>query len=333
MTHAFFKALLFLSAGSIIHALDGEQDIRKMGGLRNHIPKTALTFYIGALAIAGIPPLAGFWSKDEILGQAFKSGHIFLWLLGMTGALMTAFYMFRLVYLTFYGESRLDPHVVKHVHESPYVMVVPLILLAGLSVVGGLVPGFPPESGWIHRFLGTAAGGHAEAHALGALDGFLMLLSVVVGVAGWGLARWIYISSPPSLAAGLAERWRGFHQLLLNKYWVDEMYDALVVNPTKRLGQLSGNFDDRIIDGAVRGVGRMTDLGAAFSTGCEKYVIYGFLNFMAYSNHVAAAVFRRLQTGLVHHYAAIIIGGLFLLVHLFLLFGFNTNVFGLIAFR
>ncbi len=333
MTHAFFKALLFLSAGSVIHALGGEQDIRKMGGLRKHIPKTALTFYIGALAIAGIPPLAGFWSKDEILGQAFKSGHLFLWLLAITCALMTAFYMFRLVYLTFYGQSRLDPHVAQHVHESPNVMVMPLILLAGLSILGGLVPGFPPESGWIHHFLGPASGAHEEAHAFGTLDGVLMLLSVVVGVAGWRLAKWIYVSSPPTLAAGLAERWRSLYNLLLNKYGVDELYDAIVVNPTKRLGQLSGNFDDRVIDGAVRAVGRMTDLGAAFSTWVEKYVIYGVLNLMAYSNHLAAAIFRKLQTGLVHHYAAIIIGGLFLLVHLFLLFGFNKNVFGLIAFR
>jgi NADH-quinone oxidoreductase subunit L len=333
MTHAFFKALLFLSAGSVIHALEGEQDILKMGGLRQHIPKTALTFYIGALAIAGIPPLAGFWSKDEILGQAFKSGHQFLWLLGVTCALMTAFYMFRLVYLTFYGQSRLDPHVARHVHESPNVMVMPLILLAGLSVLGGLVPGFPPESGWIHHFLGPATGAHEEAHAFGALDGFLMLLSVVVGVAGWGLARWIYISNPPTLAAGLAERWRRLYSLLLNKYWVDELYDAVVVNPTKQWSLYFGKFDDRVVDGAVRGVGRMTDLGAALSTWFEKYVIYGFLNFAAYSNHVTAAIFRRLQTGLVHHYAAIIIAGLFLLVHLFLLFGFNKNVFGLIAFR
>jgi NADH-quinone oxidoreductase subunit L len=332
MTHAFFKALLFLSAGSVIHALGGEQDIRKMGGLRGLIPKTAATFYIGALAIAGIPPLAGFWSKDEILVQAFKSGHMVLWVLGVTGAVMTAFYMFRLVYLTFYGESRVDRHILQHLHESPGVMVIPLILLAGLSILGGLIPGFPPEAGWIHHFLGISAA-EGEAHGFGGLDGFLMMLSVVVGLAGWGMARWIYVLSPPALATGLAERWRGLHNVLLNKYWVDELYDALVVNPAKRLGQFSGNFDDRVIDGVVRAVARMTDLGAAFSTGFEKYVIYGFVNFTAYSNHVAAAIFRRLQTGLVHHYAAIIIAGLFLLVHLFLLFGFNTNLLGLVALR
>jgi NADH-quinone oxidoreductase subunit L len=246
---------------------------------------------------------------------------------------MTAFYMFRLVYLTFYGQSRLDPHVAQHVHESPNVMVMPLILLAGLSVLGGLLPGFPPESGWIHRFLGPAAGAHEEAHAFGTVDTVLMLISVAVGVAGWGLAKWIYVSRPPALAAGLTERWRRLYHLLLNKYWVDELYDAVVVNPTKRWGERFGDFDDRVIDGAVRGVGRMTDLGAAFSTWVEKYVIYGMLNLTAYSNHITAAVFRRLQTGLVHHYAAIIIGGIFLLVHLFLLFGFNKNVFGLIAFR
>ena len=118
-----------------------------MGGLRKHIPKTATNFYIGALAIAGIPPLAGFWSKDEILGMVFKSGHFFLGLIGLAAAFMTAFYMFRLVYLTFYGESRIEPQVAQGIHESPNVMTIPLIVLAILSVFGGLVPGFPPESG------------------------------------------------------------------------------------------------------------------------------------------------------------------------------------------
>ncbi len=226
----------------------------------------------------------------------------------------------------------MDSHVAAHIHESPNVMVIPLILLAGLSLVGGLVPGFPPESGWIHHFLGSTVG-LSEAHHFGALDFILMGVSVAVGLAGWGIARWIYVMRPPSLAEGLAARWRGVYQLLLNKYWVDEIYDAAVVNPTKRLGQASGKFDDRVVDGVVRAVGGMTQLGAALSTAIEKYVIYGVLNLTAYTNHVAAAILRRLQTGMVHHYAAIIIGGIFLLVHLFLLLGLNSDILYRLAGR
>ncbi|MFQ6110725.1 MAG: NADH-quinone oxidoreductase subunit L, partial [Nitrospinota bacterium] len=219
LTHAFFKGLLFLASGSVIHALSGEQDMRRMGALRPHLPRTAVTFYIGALAIAGIPPFAGFWSKDEILAHTFKSGHYVLWVMGVVAALMTAFYMFRLIYMTFYGQDRVTEHAKAHLHESPGIMTWPLITLAILSVVGGIIPGFPPEGGWIHRFLSEsiaggygAEGGHAggstlvslahaaeangggEIHFLGLtpLDWGLTLLSVGVGVTGWLLARYAY---------------------------------------------------------------------------------------------------------------------------------------------
>jgi NADH-quinone oxidoreductase subunit L len=158
MTHAFFKALLFLSAGSVIHALGGEQDIRKMGGLSTRIPWTHRLFLIGTIAIAGLPPLAGFWSKDEIMAHAFTNQHYLLYCLAAAGALMTSFYMFRLTYLTFYGSSRMDHHTEEHVHESPMVMIAPLVVLAFLSGVGGLVLGFPPEHGWLHGFLASVVG-------------------------------------------------------------------------------------------------------------------------------------------------------------------------------
>jgi NADH-quinone oxidoreductase subunit L len=331
VTHAFFKALLFLSAGSVIHAMGGEQDMRKMGGLAKRLPKTTAVFIIGALALAGIPPLAGFWSKDEIMGAAFRHGPLVLWIMGPITAAMTAFYMFRQVYMTFYGSSRMDSEVEHHLHESPNVMIYPLIVLAALSLLGGLLLGFPPEGGWIHHFLGMVAGA-GEVHVFGTIDIVLMVLSAGVALAGWMMARQIYLKRPEA-ADSLASRFATAHTVLYNKYWVDELYDAIVVNPTKRWSQRFGNFDDRVIDGAVRAVGQLTDLGAALSTWFEKYVIYGLLNFTGFLNHVAAAVFRRLQTGLVHHYAAMIIGGLFILIHLFLLFGFNINVFGMVAFH
>src|SRR5574341_776186 len=201
MTHAFFKALLFLSAGSVIHALSGEQDIRKMGGLKHKIPWTHWLFFIGTVAIAGIPPLAGFWSKDEIMAHAFTHHYYVLYGMAAIGAFLTAFYMFRLAYLTFYGPSRMDHHTEEHVHESPMVMVGPLAMLGGLSLVGGFL-GFPPEQGWFHRFLAPVAssGGDHEA-AIGVV---LTLMGIATGIAflGWGLAHYLYSMRPST-----AERW------------------------------------------------------------------------------------------------------------------------------
>ncbi|MBI5042311.1 MAG: NADH-quinone oxidoreductase subunit L, partial [Nitrospirae bacterium] len=156
-THAFFKALLFLGSGSVIHAMAGEHDMRKMGGLYPHMKTTAITFWIASLAIAGIPPLAGFWSKDEILHEVFKGGHTMLYVIGISTALLTAFYMFRLIFMTFHGKSRVDKHVAEHLHESPAVMTYPLIILAVLSIIAGFI-GYPPEHGFIHKLLGPAVG-------------------------------------------------------------------------------------------------------------------------------------------------------------------------------
>jgi NADH-quinone oxidoreductase subunit L len=318
VTHAFFKALLFLGSGSVIHALSGEQDIRKMGGLKTEIPVTTATFLIGTIAIAGIPPLAGFWSKDEILGMAFKGDHQLLWLIGMTGAFMTSFYMFRLFYLTFAGTTRMDPEVAHHVHESPKVMTVPLMVLAGLSLLGGLILGFPPENGLLHHFLApvVAVEGAEAHHGFGAIDVVLMVASVLIAVAGWWLAYTMYVRKP-EMAEAWGARFHGAHRLLLNKYWVDELYDALVVEPSKRLSQAWAWFDNTVIDGLVRGVAATAQGGAWLSTWIEKYVLYAFLNVIGYSNHLGARAFRRLQTGFVHHYALIIVVGLAILAYVF----------------
>jgi NADH-quinone oxidoreductase subunit L len=311
MTHAFFKALLFLSAGSVIHALSGEQDIRKMGGLSSKIPWTYRVFLIGTIAIAGIPPLAGFWSKDEILAHAFTHGHYLLYGMAAIGALLTSFYMFRLTYLTFYGTSRLDHHTAEHVHESPMVMVGPLMALGVLSIFGGLL-GFPPEHGWLHGFLAPVAGAGAEHTASADLVLTLMMVATGIALLGWGVAHYFYsvdLSAPDRLAA----KFQAAYQTLLDKYYVDELYDRLFVEPTKKLGELLDWFDRTVIDGLVRGVAQMAEMGAAGSTWMEKYVIYSGLNVIGYGNHRIARQWRQLQSGMVQHYAAILVAGLFLL--------------------
>ncbi len=319
MTHAFFKALLFLAAGSVIHAVSGEQDIRKMGGLKSKIPWTHGLFLVGTLAIAGIFPLAGFWSKDEIMAHAFVHGRYVLYAFAAVAAALTSFYMFRLTYLTFYGRSRVDPHVASHIHESPGVMIGPLTVLGVLSVVGGF-PGVPPEDGWFHHFLrpvATAVGVDVHHPSLGLLVG-LMAVATVIALLGWGVAHYLY-SARPEAAGRLSEKAPAAYTWLLNKYYVDEFYDATVVEPMKRLGVVWDWLDRTVIDGVVRGVGQMTEAGSALSTAIEKYVIYGSLNVLGYGNHLAARSWRKLQTGKVNHYAALIVAGLFLLVHLILL--------------
>ena len=321
MTHAFFKALLFMGAGSVVHALSGEQDIRKMGGLWSKIPVTAWTFFIGAIAISGIPPLAGFWSKDEILAGVFKGGHFVLWGLGTFTAFLTAFYMFRLFYLTFHGQSRVEQEAMNHLRESPKIMTHPLVILAILSVMGGMVMGFPLEGGWIHHYLGPVAGGE-EHHGFSILDITLMGISILVAVGGWVLARNWY-REPSEIPKTLSEKYAGLYHLLLNKYWVDEFYDRFVVRASQIWGKVLWLFDQKAVDGIVRGVAGMTHGGAFISNWIEKNIIYGFLNLIAYFNHLSASFLRMLQTGLVHHYAALIVLGLFILINVFLLFTFQ----------
>ncbi len=329
MTHAFFKALLFLSAGSVIHALGGEQDIRKMGGLKSKIPTTHAVFLVGTLAIAGIFPLAGFWSKDEIMGHAFVHHHYVLYAMAAIGAFLTAFYMFRLTYLTFYGTSRVDHHTAEHIHESPMIMLGPLVVLAGLSIVGGF-PGVPPENGWFHHFLHPVAAikGAEEEHVAVSVILGLMGVATAIALAGWGLAHYLY-SVRPEKADQWAASASGAYTTLLNKYYVDELYDWLWVEPTKKLGRAWDWFDRTILDGIIRGIGAGTHLSSAAVVWVENHVIYGGLNVVGYANHLAARAWRKLQTGMVHHYAAIIIAGLFILVHLVLVFWSGSKGLGL----
>jgi len=253
VTHAFFKALLFLCAGSVIHALGGEQDIRKMGGLAPKMAATTLTFLVAAVAIAGIPPFAGFFSKDEILAAAWHSGHRTIWLLGLGGALMTAFYIFRLVFLTFFGSPRMSREAARHLHESPRVMTFPLWVLAILAATAGII-GIPSRHGTtFERFLapvflhGGATGGHAPSMRL-------LVISVASGIAGILIAWAVYVRRPMNPARIGVPR-NPLHRLLLAKYYVDELYGALIVQPIYRLSlACAGVFDLRVIDGAVNGI-------------------------------------------------------------------------------
>jgi NADH-quinone oxidoreductase subunit L len=263
MTHAFFKALLFLGAGSAIHGLSGEQDLRKMGGLRRHMPVTAWTFLIAALANAGIFPLAGFWSKDEILYGAFAGGHLGVWALGAGGAFLTGFYMLRCYYLAFEGPSRAEGHG-RHAHESPPVMTVPLAILALCAVVVGFV-GVPPEHGAYHRFVEpvfTAAGGAAPHSALvGEIP--MALASLAIAVAGIVVATQFYLRRR-ELPDQWAARYPTAYRVLLHKYYVDELYDALFVEPIRRLAMWCWRrFDEPVVDGSVNGVGALVRAGSA----------------------------------------------------------------------
>ena len=256
MTHAFFKALLFLGAGSVIHAMHHEQDIMNMGGLRKKLPITHITFLIGCLAIAGIPPFAGFFSKDEILTAALMKSPI-LYVLGVMTSLMTAFYMFRLYFLTFSGSFRGTHEQEHHLHESPFAMTFPLIVLAALSVVGGWVgiPALFAENAHIlSSYLSPVLGSHAEeghqlSHSLEwALMGILLSLIVVAIL----FSRRLFGSNFKS--ENTTEGLSGF---LANKWYVDEFYETIVIKPLDRLAAFLGSVvDNKIIDGLVNGVGK-----------------------------------------------------------------------------
>ncbi len=267
MTHAFFKALLFLGAGSVIHAMSDEQYMRRMGGLSSRLPFTHGTMAVATLAIAGVPFLAGFFSKDEILHAAWASGHKGIWLAGIVGACLTAFYMTRLYVLTFRGPSRLSHEAEHHLHESPPSMIVPLVVLAVLSVVGGYV-GMPFQQGgnafetWLHPVL--SAGGHAAHHEVSrGVEWLLILLSVGVALLGIVLSLRSYLWNPAT-ATALQTRFAGLHRLLVNKYWVDEVYDAVLVRPFVGISEWMWRFwDAKVVDGLVNGVGTTLEGGSA----------------------------------------------------------------------
>jgi NADH-quinone oxidoreductase subunit L len=289
-THAFFKALLFLGSGAVIHALAGEQDLRRMGGLKNDLPITYWTFLAGTLAIAGFPFLSGFFSKDELLYRAFSNGHPYLWFFASVASLLTACYMFRLFFLTFHGTRADAPGAADggahaghggHLHDAPRPMAIALVVLAIGAVVAGYVgvPAVLGGSNAIEHFLEPsftvgAAGGEGEAGAAehggaraateatpeagghAALEGQLMATSTVVALTGIGLG-WLFFLKRRDLADAAAARFRGLHRLLLNKYFVDEVYDAAIVQPVRIVSEqaLWKGVDAAVIDGAVNGAG------------------------------------------------------------------------------
>ncbi len=296
MTHAFFKALLFLGAGSVMHALAGELDMRKMGALKPHLPRTYWTFLIATLAISGIFPFAGFFSKDEILWKALTQGGIGFWIIGAVAAFMTATYMFRAVFMTFHGKSRVDSHAAHHLHESPGMMTVPLMILAVLSVVGGFI-GFPIIAGWnkFYDFLAPvfpqAAAGEGVHHAV-SFEVAMMVVSMVIAVVGIILAYKMYIQNP-DLPDRVAQRSEPLYSLVANKYWVDEIYNWVFVGPLIRLSVfLWRKVDELLVDGIVNGVG-------AFARGGSEVV-------------------KRLETGNIQSYGLSILVGIVIMVGYFL---------------
>ena len=292
VTHAFFKALLFLGAGSVIHGLQGEQDLRKMGGLAPRMLITTLTFFTGALGLSGVPPLAGFFSKDEILGAAFHEGHRVVWALLVIGAFMTAFYTFRLFFLAFLGGPRMSHEVAHHVHESPAVMTVPLIVLAALTWVAGLALGVPSAHGTVFaRFLAPVLPIHETGQGGGAAFA-LAIFSALVAVGGVLLA-WVMYGLRPVRGEAIGVARNPVHALLLKKYYVDELYDALFVQPLIRLSRWCARaFDLAVIDGIVNGVARLV---VAWAAGM-----------------------RRIQTGFVMNYALGILVGAVAVIAFFL---------------
>ena len=259
-THAFFKALLFLAAGSVIHGLQGEQDLRKMGGLRKHLPVTFITFLIGVLAISGIPPFAGFFSKDEILAHAFADSPV-VWGLALLTSLLTVFYMFRLLFLTFSGQTRASHDVIHHIHESPKNMTIPLMVLAGLSVVGGFmgVPEVLGGSDWIGEFLSPVFAKSQTilvAHHLEHGTEFNLMLTVIgLTLVAIGIAYFVYVKKATVPAPEIAEL-GAVHNLVYKKYFIDELYNTIIVKP---LFWLSGIIDSIVeklgIDKLVNSVG------------------------------------------------------------------------------
>jgi NADH-quinone oxidoreductase subunit L len=342
-THAFFKALLFLGAGSVIHAMSGEQDMRNMGDLRTRIPTTYWTMFIATLAITGIPPFAGFFSKDEILWQTWTSeggAYRILWFIGYATALMTAFYMFRLVYLTFGGRPRMSHDVEHHIHESPASMTMPLIVLAVMSLFAGFL-GWPHSLGGSDRFArfldpvfsrgeaqvlkaegksGQVAAGEKEEEHTSPTEYLLMFLSVAAAGAGYFMAGRAYKNADKNYAEPIASASAPVYNMLLHKYYVDEGYDYVFTGRRKvgdvRLGvmgagEASSWFDSHVIDGTVNAAGSLTRGTATFSSWWDKWIIDGIgVNGPAILARMLSYPARLFEWGLVQWYALVMTAGL-----------------------
>jgi NADH-quinone oxidoreductase subunit L len=329
-THAFFKALLFLGSGSVIHAMSGEQDMRNMGGLKDKIPVTFRTMFIGSVAIAGIPGLAGFFSKDEILWQVYSSplGSRAVYAVGLITASMTAFYMWRLMFMTFYGKPRMSAEVAHHVHESPKTMTVPLMVLAAGSVLAGWIgvpklwtvfsDGFRAFEVWLEPVFASetahavhqAAGEAAQAgHHDTSIEWLLMGASVVIAICGILLARYMYLVKPE--VADAVQRASGpLYKTLLNKWYVDEIYDFLFVNGlSKGGGTLLSRFDARVVDGGVNGAGWLTRFSSTVSIFWDTWVVDGTVRLTSFVVSLLSYPVRVIQTGYVQAYALVFVAG------------------------
>ena len=299
VTHAFFKALLFLGSGSVIHAMADEQDIRKMGGLRKKIPITAITFLIGTLAISGVPFLSGFFSKDEILAALFDRGYTVHWIIAVITVVLTALYMLRLYLLTFEGKSRVADTLKGHIHESPYSMTIPLIALAVLSILGGYI-GIPDflgnivglrDTNFFEHYLSPAillespneAGHHLLSHwALAGISVGGALIGIIV-------AFYLYYFKP-SAPAKIARDIEPVYKGSLNKWYVDELYDYIFVQPFSYLCNLAADFDQKVIDGAVNGVAlALKDTALTLQT-AQTGVIRSYATLMAVGAAVILAI-------------------------------------------
>jgi NADH-quinone oxidoreductase subunit L len=299
MTHAFFKALLFLGAGSVIHGMGGIQDIRKMGGLRHLMPWTYRTFVAGTIAIAGIPPLAGFFSKDAVLWAAWNYANYgkVLWVVGVVAAGFTSFYMFRLLILTFHGSPRYTEHDVHHVHESPGSMLAPLVILAICSILAGFV-GVPPALGGANRieqFL-TPEVHEAASESPGTtpLELALMGISTGAALAGLGLAYTFYVAKP-ELPERLATKAHAMYSIMVNKYYVDEVYDAVIVWPIVRMSRefLWKFVDIFMIDGAVNGIGQIVRGSAGGLRHMQSGYVRAYAGWILFGGVLVIAWFLR----------------------------------------
>ena len=350
MTHAFFKALLFLGSGSVIHAMNDEQDMQKMGGMKLYMPVTFVTMFVGSIAIAGVPPFSGFFSKDEILYRTFLDNKL-LWGLAVLTAGMTAFYMFRLIFMTFFGEYRGpswgsqngDDHAADdgghhddgHAHawhgphESPRLMTGPLMVLAVGACVAGFV-GIPAALGGgnaIEHFLEPAfvaesavhseEGAHEVAHLSHAAEIGLMAFSVLIAAFGIALAYHLYVRRPER-SKELATNWAGAHRVLTNKYYVDEAYNATFVKGTMGGARGLWTVDRKVVDGAVNGTGWFTRASAWISHVLDKYVVDGLVNLLGWVCAEGSYILRRGQTGLIQNYAVAALFGVFTFVTVYL---------------
>lgn len=276
ITHAFFKACLFLGSGSVIHALHHEQDMRKMGGLRKAMPITFITMLVSSLAIAGIFPLSGFWSKDEILMVAFHESPV-LWVIGSIASILTAFYMFRLMYLTFFKEFRGSEEQKHHLHESPALLTFPLIVLAILAAIGGLLS--LPGHSWLNHYLAPLFAKAHEAHHLGTTEYMLMGIATIGALVGIGIAYAKYIKQ--AQVPEEDEKITGFSKVLYNKYYVDEVYDAVIVKPINLLSRFFRDHIETALAAIVFGFGKAANelsyQGKKIQNGSVGFYLFAFV--------------------------------------------------------